>query len=85
MMDDQSQTAGTPASAGNTQTGDTDKYGRQLFKAVCAKCGGEALVPFQPTDGRPVYCQNCYQPRPRRDFGGSRGGHSGKGFGGRNQ
>jgi len=34
---------------------------RELYTAVCASCGGEARVPFQPReDGRPVYCSECY-------------------------
>ncbi|MBQ8122561.1 MAG: zinc-binding protein, partial [Ruminococcus sp.] len=27
---------------------------------VCANCGGEAKVPFEPKDGRPVYCSECF-------------------------
>ncbi|MBQ2946065.1 MAG: zinc-ribbon domain containing protein [Clostridia bacterium] len=33
---------------------------REMFEAVCAGCGGTAKVPFQPKDGRPVYCSECY-------------------------
>jgi len=36
-------------------------YGRrQMFPAVCAECGKETEVPFQPRDDRPVYCRDCY-------------------------
>lgn len=38
---------------------------RQMYEAVCASCGGTAVVPFQPTAGKPVYCSNCFQPRSR--------------------
>ena len=38
---------------------------RQMFTATCARCGGEARVPFQPRGDKPVYCSNCYQPAPR--------------------
>jgi CxxC-x17-CxxC domain-containing protein len=34
---------------------------RETFKAVCAECGTETMVPFAPTAGRPVYCRNCFQ------------------------
>ncbi|MFC1917266.1 CxxC-x17-CxxC domain-containing protein [Chloroflexota bacterium] len=34
---------------------------RQLFPAVCADCGKETEVPFEPTQGRPVYCSDCYR------------------------
>ncbi len=33
---------------------------RQMFPAVCAQCGKETEVPFQPREGRPVYCSDCY-------------------------
>jgi CxxC-x17-CxxC domain-containing protein len=32
----------------------------KLYTAVCAQCGKEAQVPFQPKEGRPVYCRDCY-------------------------
>jgi CxxC-x17-CxxC domain-containing protein len=33
---------------------------RQMFKAVCAECGSETEVPFQPNQDKPVYCSDCY-------------------------
>ncbi len=33
---------------------------REMYPAVCASCGKETQVPFQPTQGRPVYCSDCY-------------------------
>ena len=33
---------------------------RQMFPAVCADCGTETEVPFEPREGRPVYCSRCY-------------------------
>ncbi len=33
---------------------------RQMFKAVCAQCGKETEVPFQPRGDRPVYCSDCF-------------------------
>jgi CxxC-x17-CxxC domain-containing protein len=35
---------------------------RQMHDAVCATCGKDCQVPFQPTNGRPVYCSDCYTP-----------------------
>lgn len=29
----------------------------------CSQCGRETTVPFKPTQGRPVYCRECYQQR----------------------
>lgn len=31
---------------------------RTLYTAVCAACGGEAKVPFEPRG--PVYCSDCF-------------------------
>lgn len=42
---------------------------RPMFDAVCAECGADTQVPFQPSADRPVYCRDCF--RKRRD---SRGG-----------
>jgi len=46
----------------------SDRYGnggyrapRQMFPAVCAECGQDTEVPFEPRDGRPVYCSDCYR------------------------
>ena len=36
------------------------KDDRPVFTAVCASCGEEAKVRFQPTEGRPVYCNACF-------------------------
>lgn len=34
---------------------------REMFAATCASCGCETEVPFKPTNGRPVYCRDCFQ------------------------
>ncbi len=33
---------------------------RQMYPAVCASCGKETEVPFQPRGVRPVYCSDCF-------------------------
>ena len=33
---------------------------REMFTTVCARCGKEAKVPFQPTNDRLVYCSECF-------------------------
>lgn len=40
--------------------GDDARRTREMFDATCASCGGVASVPFRPTAGRPVYCQECF-------------------------
>ncbi|MFC2044606.1 CxxC-x17-CxxC domain-containing protein [Chloroflexota bacterium] len=32
-----------------------------MFPVVCAECGKETEVPFEPRGGRPVYCSDCYR------------------------
>jgi CxxC-x17-CxxC domain-containing protein len=44
-----------------------ERDARQMYSAICANCGSETQVPFQPRDERPVYCSDCYQSqRPVR-------------------
>lgn len=33
---------------------------REMYEAVCAKCGKPAKIPFQPSEDRPVYCSECF-------------------------
>ena len=41
---------------------------KQLYTAVCAACGKEARVPFQPREDRLVYCDACFASmREERD------------------
>ena len=50
---------------------------REMFKAVCSECGKDCELPFEPRDGRPVYCSDCFEkkeggsraPRESRDRG----------------
>jgi CxxC-x17-CxxC domain-containing protein len=41
---------------------DWDGYQRQreMHAAVCASCGKDTQVPFEPRNGQPVYCSECY-------------------------
>ena len=36
---------------------------REMFPAVCAQCGNQTQVPFQPSGDRPVYCSDCFSSR----------------------
>ena len=40
-----------------------NNYQRVETKTVCSQCGKETTVPFKPTQGRPVYCRECFQQR----------------------
>ena len=34
---------------------------REMFDATCSNCGKDARVPFRPTNGKPVYCSDCFR------------------------
>lgn len=36
---------------------------RPRFKIVCSACGREDEVPFEPKEGREVYCRDCFRQR----------------------
>jgi len=42
---------------------------RAETKTTCSQCGKETTVPFKPTQGRPVFCRECFQAR--RSMGGT--------------
>ena len=42
---------------------------RPMYNVICAECGKETEVPFEPRSGRPVYCRDCFD---RRGGGGRR-------------
>jgi CxxC-x17-CxxC domain-containing protein len=44
----------------SAKKGEPLKPQREFFTAVCAGCGGEARVPFQPREDRAVYCSECF-------------------------
>ena len=47
-------------------SGGNSSYGqrREMFPAVCAQCGKDTEVPFQPRGDRPVYCSDCFRAMP---------------------
>ena len=38
-------------------------YPKVETRTVCSECGKETTVPFKPTQGRPVYCRECFQQK----------------------
>ena len=41
--------------------GGYDRGPREMFAATCSRCGKETEVPFRPTNGKPVYCSDCFR------------------------
>lgn len=33
----------------------------EMYQAVCDNCGKECQVPFRPTQGKPVFCSDCFR------------------------
>ena len=56
---------GGPRSSGPRGGGPRGGAGapKPMFPAVCANCGAEAMVPFKPTQERPVYCRDCFDAK----------------------
>ena len=67
-----------------------DNNRRQMHQAVCDNCGNKCEVPFQPTQGKPIFCTDCFRKKNDRgdnrgDGGDRRGGGSRERFGGRDR
>jgi CxxC-x17-CxxC domain-containing protein len=48
---------------GNSAGGHGGNYQRTETRTSCSACGKETTVPFKPTQGRPVFCRECFQQR----------------------
>ncbi|MDA8202164.1 MAG: zinc-ribbon domain containing protein [Chloroflexi bacterium] len=49
--------------SGGGYSGGGSRPPREMFTATCSSCGREARVPFRPTSGKPVYCNDCFASR----------------------
>ncbi len=64
---DSGYSSGGGYSAGGYGGGGGGGYGnrssapREMFDATCSNCGKDAKVPFRPTNGKPVYCSDCFR------------------------
>ena len=52
--------SGGYSSGGGYGGGGYQRREREMFPAVCAQCGKDTMVPFQPRTDKPVYCSECY-------------------------
>ena len=39
---------------------------RQMHPVICAECGAQTEVPFEPRGDKPVYCRTCFETRRAR-------------------
>lgn len=72
------KTSGGYSSGGSYSTGGYERREREMFPAVCAQCGKDTQVPFQPSGDRPVYCSDCFSAH-RSSSGGGYGGRGSRG------
>jgi CxxC-x17-CxxC domain-containing protein len=42
---------------------------REMHKATCTECKKECEVPFKPTEGKPVFCKDCYFKKKNAEGG----------------
>src|SRR6266853_770959 len=40
--------------------GQNYRYSKVETRAICSGCGKETTVPFRPTQGRTVFCRECF-------------------------
>ena len=52
-----------PCKSKRSQALSGQSYHRVETTTTCTQCGKETTVPFKPTQGRPVYCRECFQQR----------------------
>lgn len=71
--------------SGNRGGFDRNRNDRQMFSAICDKCGQECQVPFQPTGEKPVYCSNCFEKTSGREGNSDRNFSGKRDFGGNNR
>jgi CxxC-x17-CxxC domain-containing protein len=60
LQNDPSRCPQCRAERRRSRGGDVSSRPRQMHTVTCAACGVETQVPFEPSEGRPVYCRDCY-------------------------
>jgi len=56
---------------GRDRNGGRSGFGdKRRYEAICDKCGKKCEVPFQPTAGKPVYCEQCFKKEKHSGAGG---------------
>jgi len=49
--------------------GDSGSFERkEMHKAVCCECGMDCKVPFVPTEGKSVFCSECFTKRDGGEY-----------------
>lgn len=48
---------------GGGRSGGFSRGPREMHDVTCSECGTQTQVPFKPTEGRPVFCKDCYMKK----------------------
>ena len=48
---------------GNKNSNNSGYVDKQMFSAICDKCGKKCEVPFKPSGDKPVYCSDCFEDK----------------------
>lgn len=46
--------------SGGRDFGRSNFNDKPMHEAICDKCGKKCQVPFRPTEGKPIYCSECF-------------------------
>jgi len=46
--------------------GDRPRFEKPMFSAICDECGDNCQVPFEPRNGKPVLCSDCFAKKDGR-------------------
>ena len=54
--------------SGHFERRDSERsFEKKMHQVICDKCGETCEVPFRPSEGKPVYCSNCFRKNDRQD------------------
>ena len=70
---------GYGSGGGGGRRGTGGAGGGTMHTTVCSNCGNETQVPFQPTQGRAVFCRDCFQAQKQGGSGAGAAGARGAG------
>jgi CxxC-x17-CxxC domain-containing protein len=46
---------------------DSRRRKTRMYQAVCDECGRKCEVPFKPTNGKPIFCDDCFKSTSGKD------------------
>lgn len=53
----------SPGDLSTSRVSSHSRREQQMFPVLCAGCGKQTQVPFEPRHNRPVYCSQCFGKR----------------------